>query len=105
MMTPLQNPQSKPAILVVEDEFMLLTVMAETLRDAGYQVESPEATFYLLPRAPIADDRTFCGRLADHDILCMPGSVFDLPGYFRVSITANDQMIDRAIPGFRAAME
>jgi len=75
------------------------------LRDAGYQLESPEATFYLLPRAPIADDQTFCGRLADHDILCMPGSVFDLPGYFRISITASDQMIEQAIPGFRAAME
>jgi aspartate aminotransferase len=73
------------------------------LRDAGYQVESPEATFYLLARAPIADDRAFCGRLAEHDILCMPGSVFEAPGYFRVSMTANDQMIDRAIPGFRAA--
>lgn len=74
------------------------------LRGMGYEVALPEATFYLLPRSPIADDKAFCDRLAAHDILCMPGSVFDLPGYFRISITANDEMIERALPGFQAAL-
>ena len=57
-MTPMQNPESKPAILVVEDEFMLLTVLAETLRDAGYQVsqaENGEAALAILHDNPDID--------------------------------------------------
>lgn len=74
------------------------------LRAAGYEVASPESTFYLLPKSPIPDDQAFCERLAARDILCMPGTMFDLPGYFRISLTANDDMIDRALPGFGAAL-
>jgi len=74
------------------------------LRGMGYEVALPESTFYLLPRSPIPDDRAFCDRLAKHDVLCMPGAVFDLPGYFRISITANDEMVERALPGFAAAI-
>jgi len=42
MMTPNQDLQPKPTVLVVEDEAMLLMVMAETLRDAGYEVWEAE---------------------------------------------------------------
>ena len=37
-MVPNETPKEMPAVLVVEDEPMLLLVVAETLRDAGYQV-------------------------------------------------------------------
>ncbi|MGE0704293.1 MAG: aminotransferase class I/II-fold pyridoxal phosphate-dependent enzyme [Vicinamibacterales bacterium] len=74
------------------------------LRRMGYEVALPESTFYLLPRSPLADDQAFCDRLAKHDVLCMPGAVFDLPGFFRISITANDEMVERALPGFAAAL-
>jgi aspartate aminotransferase len=30
--------------------------------------------------------------------------VTEIPGYFRISLTANDEMIDRALPGFAKAM-
>lgn len=33
----------------------------------------------------------------------MPSTVVELPGYFRISLTANDEMIERALPGFAAA--
>ncbi|MFN8533641.1 MAG: hypothetical protein U0556_08850 [Dehalococcoidia bacterium] len=33
------------------------------------------------------------------------GSIFELPGYFRISLTANDEMIDRALPGFARAID
>jgi hypothetical protein len=29
----------------------------------------------------------------------------DLPGFLRISLTANDEMIDRALPEFAAAMK
>lgn len=37
-MVPKEIPKEMPAVLVVEDEPMLLLVVAETLRDAGYEV-------------------------------------------------------------------
>jgi aspartate aminotransferase len=73
------------------------------LCDAGYEVHSPDGTFYLLPKSPIPDDGAFLKLLAKHDIYCLPGAVVELPGYFRISLTATEAMIDRAAPGFAAA--
>lgn len=78
--------------------------MVKMLRDIGYEVNVPEGTFYLLVRAPIDDDVAFIERLAEHDVFCLPGRAAELPGYFRVSLTANDDMIERAAAGFAAAL-
>lgn len=43
--------------------------------------------------------------LAEHDILSLPGTIVEMPGYFRLSLTASDEMIERALPGFRRAFE
>jgi aspartate aminotransferase len=74
------------------------------LRQMGYDLHSPEGTFYLLPRSPVADDWAFARTLAQHHILAMPGTVVEMPGYFRLSITASDAMIDRALPNFEKAL-
>jgi aspartate aminotransferase len=78
--------------------------LVAALRDSGYELHAPEGTFYLLPRSPLTDDLAFIEMLAERDIFCLPGSLVEMPGYFRVSLTANDTMIERAIPGFAAAM-
>lgn len=79
--------------------------MVAALREVGYHRHVPEGTFYLLVRSPWADDLAFIDLLAEYDIFCLPGTVVELPGYFRVSLTANDDMIERALPGFAAAMQ
>ena len=76
-------------------------VVAE-LTAAGYHLRSPEGTFYLWVRSPEADDLTFCRRLAERQVLVLPGTICEVPGYFRVSLTAGNEMIDRALPAFRA---
>ncbi len=73
------------------------------LRNIGYQVTVPEGTFYLMVRSPWEDDWAFVDLLAQHDILALPGTVVEMPRYFRLSLTANDEMIDHAIPRFGAA--
>jgi aspartate aminotransferase len=78
--------------------------MVQALKSYGYELDSPEGTFYLLVRCPIADDWKFAERLVEHKILVLPGEVVEMPGYFRVSLTANDAMIERALPGFAAAI-
>ena len=79
--------------------------LVRALRDMGYQLHIPEGTFYLLVRSPLDDDRAFVERLAEKDILCLPGSVAECPGYFRISLTASDEMIERALPGFADALQ
>jgi aspartate aminotransferase len=76
--------------------------MVTALRDAGYEVHEPEGTFYLLPKCPGEEDE-FIDRLADQEVYVLPGKLIDLPGTFRISLTANDEMIDRALPVFTAA--
>jgi aspartate aminotransferase len=78
--------------------------LIDALRASGYGVHRPEGTFYLLVRSPISDDWAFSEILAEHNIFCLPGTVVELPGYFRLSLTASDEMIDRAIPGFERAI-
>jgi aspartate aminotransferase len=70
----------------------------------GYVVHVPEGTFYLLPHSPLADDWEFVDLLAMHDVFCLPGTVVEMPGYFRISLTASDDMIERALPAFEAAL-
>jgi aspartate aminotransferase len=78
--------------------------MVAGLRASGYQLHVPEATFYLLVKAPIEDDVAFARRLRRSSVLVLPGRTIDLPGYFRISLTATDDMIDRALPVFAAAI-
>ena len=79
--------------------------MVAVLREQGYEVQVPEGTFYLLPRAPLADDRVFCALLAKEGVAVMPGHVVELPGYFRISLTATDEMVERSFPVFARAIE
>jgi aspartate aminotransferase len=79
--------------------------MAAGLREQGYQLHIPEATFYLLPRSPVADDRTFCALLAEEGVAVLPGHVIELPGYFRISLTATDEMVEQSLPIFARAIQ
>jgi aspartate aminotransferase len=74
------------------------------LRAMGYETTLPEGTFYVMARTPVDDDYAFSERLAEHDVLVLPGAVVELPGWMRLSLTANDEMIDRSLRGFAAAL-
>jgi aspartate aminotransferase len=42
--------------------------------------------------------------LAERGILVAPGTIFETPGFFRICLTATDEMCERALPGFAAAI-
>jgi aspartate aminotransferase len=67
------------------------------LRDAGYDVVPPQATFFLYPRSPIADADAFAMRLARRGVMVLPASVFHDEGRFRIALTGSEPMIDRAL--------
>jgi len=74
------------------------------LRGMGYRATWPEGTFYVMATSPIADDEAFARSLNSHRVLVLPGTIVETPGWFRISLTANDQMVERAIPAFAAAL-
>jgi aspartate aminotransferase len=73
------------------------------LREIGYQATKPEGTFYMLARSPLDDDLAFTDMLNSHGVLVLPGSVVELPGWMRISLTAADDMVERGLPHFAAA--
>jgi aspartate aminotransferase len=57
------------------------------LRAGGLDAALPDGGFFVFPRSPVADERRFCQLLADRGVLCVPGTAFGAPGYFRASLT------------------
>jgi aspartate aminotransferase len=79
--------------------------LVPALEELGYEPTTPEGTFYVLARSPIEDDEAFVARLAEDDVFVLPGSTINLPGWFRISLTASDEMIEASIERFAAARE
>jgi aspartate aminotransferase len=77
--------------------------LVPALREMGYDASMPEGTFYTMARSPIPDDAAFTEILARHRVLVLPGSVVEVPGWFRISLTASDTMVDAGIPRFASA--
>jgi len=75
----------------------LMAVLGEN----GYEVLAPEGTFYLWSKWPAGDPETLWNHLADRNVFVLPGSIMNAPGYFRISLTASDEMVERALPAFR----
>jgi aspartate aminotransferase len=73
------------------------------LRAMGYQTTNPEGTFYVLVRCPTEDDQAFADALADENVLVLPGTIVELPGWARLSLTASDDMVEQALPAFERA--
>ena len=78
--------------------------LVPALRAMGYETTLPEGTFYVMVRAPIEDDVAFGASLARNGVLVLPGSIVEVPGWFRVSLTASDAMVERSLAGFERAL-
>jgi aspartate aminotransferase len=79
--------------------------LVSALNEMGYETVTPEATFYVMVRSPMADDVAFARRLGKENVFVLPGKIFEIPGWFRISLTANDEMVDGALPGFERAIK
>ena len=74
--------------------------VASALASYGYDLPESQATFFLYPRSPTADDLAFVEMLASHDVLVLPARLFHDVGRFRISVTASDSVLDRALHAF-----
>lgn len=79
-------------------------LLVDALTGMGYRLRSPEGSFYLFVHSPVADDEAFVDALAENGVFVLPGVLFETPGYFRISLTASQEMIERSLPVFAAAI-
>lgn len=76
--------------------------MVSVLDAYGFEPTTPEGTFYIMARSPDPNDEAFVARMAAEDLFILPGSTVMMPGWFRISLTASDVMIEAAAERFAA---
>ncbi len=76
--------------------------LVPVLERAGARMLAPEGTFYLWGKWPAGDPDAHWNRLADAGVFVMPGAMMNTPGWFRISLTASDAMVEKALPAFAA---
>jgi len=76
--------------------------LTATLNAAGFEVLPPEGTFYLWSKWPSGDPEQHWTTLANRKVFVLPGSTMNSPAYLRISLTAADAMVERALPAFGA---
>lgn len=74
------------------------------LLEAGYECIKPQGAFYLFVKSPIDDERIFCEKAKKHNILVVPGSSFDCPGYVRMVYCVSYETIVNSLPKFKELM-
>jgi aspartate aminotransferase len=79
--------------------------MYDALTQWGYEMTRPMGTFYLWGKAPGGNAEAFTAALARHGVFAAPGTLFERPGDFRISLTGSAEMIERALPTFQANAE
>lgn len=77
-------------------------LLVGALREMGYHVVQPGGAFYLFPRSLEADDVAFSERAKKFDLLIVPGTGFGAPGHVRISYCVQTEMLERALPKFKA---
>lgn len=79
-------------------------LMAKVLTEAGIEFIMPKGAFYFFPKAPGGDDGKFVDALLKERILAVPGSGFGRKGYFRLSSSVDEKIIERSAAGFKRAV-
>ena len=83
-------------------------LMVKGLRDAGFDVESPKATFYLWVRVPEGHTSTEVATrlLEDAGLVVTPGNGFGEPGegYFRIALTQKRERLAEAVERIKAVV-
>lgn len=75
------------------------------LSEIGYTCVYPEGAFYMWVKAPGGDDKAFCAKAKEHNILIVPGSSFACPGYVRIAYCVAYETIINSMEAFRKVFE
>ena len=79
--------------------------LVPALRALGYEATMPEGTFYVMARSPMADDEAFSRPPGQPRGARPAGHGRRGPGWFRISLTASEAMVERGLRSFASAIE
>ena len=77
-------------------------ILYNALLDYGFTSVKPEGAFYLFMKTPIADDKEFCKKAKEYNLLLVPGSSFGCSGYVRISYCVETKMLQKSLKAFKA---
>lgn len=77
----------------------------EGLKKAGLTCIKPEGAFYLFVKSPVEDEKLFCARAKEYNLLLVPGSSFGCSGYVRLAYCVAYETIVNALPKFEELMK
>lgn len=70
------------------------------LTNLGFDCVKPQGAFYLFVKSPIEDEKEFCKKAKEYNVLFVPGSSFACPGYVRIAYCVAHETIVNALPKF-----
>ena len=77
----------------------------ETLYNAlieyGFECVKPQGAFYLFVKSPIADEKEFCAKAKELNLLIVPGSSFGCPGFVRLAYCVSYETVENSLPKFK----
>jgi aspartate aminotransferase len=78
--------------------------MYNSLTEQGWNAIKPGGSFYMLVQVPqdmFASEDDLVNALAEEErVLVLHGSIMEIPGWIRLSLTASDEMVDFSIAAF-----
>ena len=74
------------------------------LTELGFECIKPEGAFYLFVKTPV-DDKEFCSKAKEFNLLFVSGSSFGCSGYVRIAYCVKTDMIEKSFEAFRKLAE
>ena len=75
-------------------------ILYDSLTNYGFECIKPQGAFYLFVKTPIDDDKEFCKKAKEFNLLFVPGSSFGCPGYVRISYCVDTNMLKNSLQAF-----
>lgn len=78
-----------------------MELLYQCFKELGFEVQRPDGTFYIMPKALEEDAAAFCKKALAYDLVFVPCETFCAPGYFRVAYCIDTEKVERALPAIR----
>ena len=80
-------------------------LLYDALTEYGFECIKPQGAFYLFVKSPIKDDIEFCNKAKEFNLLFVPGSSFECPGYVRIAYCVSTDMLKKSLNNFKKLAE
>lgn len=80
-------------------------LLYNSLTEFGYECVYPDGAFYLFVKTPTKNAKDFSDKACEYDLLIVPADSFGVEGYVRIAYCVSTEMIEKALPKFKALIE